>query len=108
MYSASAVDKATLFCFLDDQDTKGTQVHRKWSPCQKVRPKLDRWSESCRNRSVAGGLKRLRHLLLRRGKMQARLWSLTLISAGGNGGATDLIRAARVATVAQGRRGEER
>jgi hypothetical protein len=30
MYSASAVDKLTLFCFLDDQDTK--DLPSKWHP----------------------------------------------------------------------------
>jgi hypothetical protein len=30
MYSASAVDKAILFCFLDDQDTK--DLPSKWHP----------------------------------------------------------------------------
>jgi hypothetical protein len=30
MYSASAVDKATLFFFLDDQETK--DLPRKWHP----------------------------------------------------------------------------
>jgi hypothetical protein len=30
MYFASAVDKATLFCFLDDQDT--SDLPSKWHP----------------------------------------------------------------------------